>query len=174
MLVAAADSQGCVHAPGGLDIAALIDLKRAGRSVAEHPSGETGPPEAVIDVDCDIWIPAARPDVIRADNVGRLKARLVLEGANIPVTADAEAELHRRGVLVVPDFIANAGGVICGAVEYAGGSQTQAFQTIAEKVTANVRAVLERARAEGTPPRAAADALARERVVAASRLARWG
>ncbi|NIR59089.1 MAG: Glu/Leu/Phe/Val dehydrogenase, partial [Gammaproteobacteria bacterium] len=77
-----------------------------------------GSPDDVLEVDCDIWIPAARPDVLRADNVDRLQTRLVLQGANIPCTPEAEATLHERGVLVVPDFVANAGGVICAAVEY--------------------------------------------------------
>jgi glutamate dehydrogenase (NAD(P)+) len=58
----------------------------------------------------------------------------MVEGANIPITQDAEAELHRRHVLVIPDFIANAGGVICAAVEYRGGTQTMALATIEEKM----------------------------------------
>ena len=60
----------------------------------------------------------------------------MLEGANIPVTLEAEARLHERGVLCVPDFIANAGGVICAAVEYQGGGQRLAFDTIEEKLRA--------------------------------------
>ncbi|GAB4355785.1 MAG: Glu/Leu/Phe/Val dehydrogenase [Kiloniellaceae bacterium] len=173
VLVAAADSQATVSDPGGLDIAALIALKDAGSSLADHKDGQQGDRDAVIGVDCDIWIPAARPDVIRADNVGQLKAKLVVEGANIPVTAEAEAALQARGVLVIPDFIANAGGVICGAVEYAGGGQRQAFDTIEEQIRANTRAVLEASRAEKVPPREAANTLARRRVEAAMALRRW-
>jgi len=58
--------------------------------------------------------------VVREDNVGRLKTKLVLQGANIPFTPGAERALAAKGVLVIPDFIANAGGVICAAMEYAG------------------------------------------------------
>lgn len=72
---------------------------------------------AVIGIECDIWIPAARPDVVREDNIARLKTKLVLQGANIPFSAGAEQSPHDRGVLVVPDFIANAGGVICAAMD---------------------------------------------------------
>lgn len=173
ILVAAADSKATVADPAGLDIEALTALKEAGKSLADHKDGEALERDAVVGVDCDIWIPAARPDVIRADNVDQLKAKLVVEGANIPVTAEAEATLQARGVLVIPDFIANAGGVICGAVEYAGGGQRQAFDTIEEKVRDNTRAVLEASREKNVTPREAANDLARQRVEAAMTLRRW-
>ena len=79
------------------------------------------------------------------------------QGANIPCTPEAEEALHRRGVLVVPDFIANAGGVICASVEYHGGVRSQAFAVIEEKIRTNTRTVLERAAQTGTLPRAAAE-----------------
>jgi glutamate dehydrogenase/leucine dehydrogenase len=173
ILVAASDSRGTVADPAGLDVAALAALKDQGRSVIDGESGRKGGPDAVIDAECDIWIPAARPDVIRADNAQRLRARLVAEGANIPVTAEAEDALHARGVLVLPDFIANAGGVICAAVEYHGGSEAAALATIDEKIRRNVRHVLDEARRQGTAPRAAAVALAAGRVRAAMRVRRW-
>jgi glutamate dehydrogenase/leucine dehydrogenase len=95
-----------------------------------------------------------------------------LQGANIPATPEAEAMLHERGALSVPDFIANAGGVICAAVEYHGGTEAQAFAVIGDKIRANTRAVLERARAERLLPRAAAIDLARKRVTEAQRYRR--
>jgi len=174
VLVAASDSQGMVSDPAGLDLAALRAHKAAGGHVADFPGATAGDRDAIIDVDCDILIPAARPDVIDAGNAGRLKARLILQGANIPVTAEAEALLHARGVLSIPDFIANAGGVICAAVEYAGGSQSTALAAIEEKVAHNTWAVLDRAAANGTASREAALAMAVERVRAASALRRFG
>jgi glutamate dehydrogenase (NAD(P)+) len=173
VLVAAADSHGTAIDARGLDIERLSELKAQGKSVTDY-GGETGDADAVVGVACDIWIPAARPDVLRADNVDRLDAKLVLQGANIPATAEAEDSLHARGILCVPDFIANAGGLICAAVEYGGGTETAAFETIAEKVRANVHSVLERAREEGWAPRAAAVAIAEERVRAATALRRFG
>ena len=137
LLVAASDSRGAVIDPDGIDVEALIALKDEGGQIRDTPKGRKAERDAVIDVACEIWIPAARPDVIRADNVDRLRARLVLQGANIAVTAEAEARLHARGVLAVPDFIANAGGVICAAVEYRGGTEAAAFETIAEKIRSN-------------------------------------
>lgn len=174
VLVAASDSGGTLHDLQGLDVDALIALKAAGKSVCEHTRGRKLGPDAVIDIDCDIWIPAARPDVIHEDNVQRLRTKLVIQGANIPFTPGAEKHLHEKGVLCVPDFIANAGGVICAAMEYRGETQSAAFAAIAEKLRANTEEVLARAKREKILPRAAAVALAGERVRRAMALRRWG
>jgi glutamate dehydrogenase/leucine dehydrogenase len=169
ILVAAADRGGAVVNPRGLDVSELVACKAAGRSVVQCAGGAPLALEELVAVDCDVWIPAARPDVLHRDNATQLKARLVLQGANIPATPEAEAMLHARGVVSVPDFIANAGGVICAAVEYHGGTQAQAFAVIGEKIRDNTRAVLERARADRLLPRAAAVDLARARVAEAQR-----
>jgi glutamate dehydrogenase (NAD(P)+) len=164
VLVATCDTGGAVYNAAGLDIEALMALKAQGRSVAEFSGGKTIENDALLDIACDIWIPAARPDVIHDDNVGRLKTRLVIEGANIPITLDAEIKLHERGILCVPDFIANAGGVICAAMEYRGSNRTAVFQTIEEKLRRNTRMVLDRMKNESVLPRQAAVELATERV----------
>ena len=127
VLVAASDTSGTLADASGLDVGRLIALKQAGRSLRDHDKRAKLTPDAILDVDCDIWIPAARPDVLRGDNVSRLRTRLVPQGANIPCTPEAEQALHASGVLVIPDFIANAGGVICAAMEYRGGTQRAAF-----------------------------------------------
>jgi glutamate dehydrogenase (NAD(P)+) len=163
-LVAASDSKGTLADPKGLDVAALTRLKEQGRNVCDYPGGQKLDRDAVIGIECDIWIPAARPDVVREDNAGRLRARLVLEGANIPLTVAAEKMLAARGVTVVPDFIANAGGVICAAMEYAGASQDAAFAAIAERVRDNTEAVLSAANTRQLLPREAALELAERRV----------
>jgi glutamate dehydrogenase (NAD(P)+) len=172
-LVAASDSRGTIINDDELDVAALAALKAEGRPLKDYPHGRLATLDAIIDVPCDIWIPAARPDVITAIDVGRLKTRLVAEGANIPCTRDAEAALAARGVLVIPDFIANAGGVICAATEYQHGTQAQAFAAIDEKIWANTRAVLEQVKQSNVLPRDAAVALATNRVRDAMRLRRW-
>ena len=164
VLVAAADSGGAVVNPTGLDVPALLAFKAEHRSVREFPGGQPLPLEQLVAVDCDIWIPAARPDVLDAKNAARLRAKLVLQGANIPATPDAEAIFHAAGVLSVPDFIANAGGVICAAVEYHGVTQSQAFAVIEEKIRENTQAVLDSARRRNVLPRVAAIDLARARV----------
>jgi glutamate dehydrogenase (NAD(P)+) len=173
VLVAAADSRGTLVDPGGIDVDALIASKRAGHSVFDHTGGEKKSRDAIVDVECEIWIPAARPDVIRSDNVDRLQTKLIAQGANIPLTPDAEQILQERGVLSIPDFIANAGGVICAAVEYAGGTRRSAFETIEEKIRTNTRTVLAEAKSKSTLPREAATAMAERRVRTAMRFGRW-
>ncbi|MDH3665758.1 MAG: Glu/Leu/Phe/Val dehydrogenase [Paracoccaceae bacterium] len=173
-LVAASDSKGCISNSSGLDIAALAQIKSSGGSVVDLGKGDMSDRDAIIAADCDILIPAARPDAIREDNTGAIRARLILEGANIPATEAAERRLHGRGVTVIPDFIANAGGVICASIEYHGGSESQAFAAIEEKIARNTTEVLARTKSAGMTPRGAADALAQERVRTAQHLRRFG
>jgi glutamate dehydrogenase (NAD(P)+) len=164
VLVGVADIYGGLADPGGLDVAALMAIKGEGGKVQDLNSGEEIDREAVLDIECDIWIPAARPDVIRMENVDRLNTRIVAQGANIPASVEAEESLEKRGTIILPDFIANAGGVICGAVEYHGRSELQAMSSIADKVANNTRSMLERARADGISSRQAAMEMSVERV----------
>ncbi|HJZ43597.1 MAG TPA: Glu/Leu/Phe/Val dehydrogenase [Hyphomicrobiaceae bacterium] len=163
-LVAASDTKGAVCDPDGLDIDRLEALKAEGKSVADLKGAKRVRAGDMVGIACDIWIPAARPDVLRESNVEALQARLVLQGANIPATPGAERRMHERGILSIPDFIANAGGVIAASVEYHGGTERAAFDTIAEKVAANTRAVLGMSAARCMLPREAAVELARTRV----------
>jgi glutamate dehydrogenase (NAD(P)+) len=173
MLIAVSDSRGTVHSAAGLDVERLTTLKDAGKSVVDYDGGRRLERDAIVDIECDIWIPAARPDVILEDNVGRLKTRLVVQGANIPFTVGAEEALHERGVLVIPDFIANAGGVICAAMEYHGATRAAAFEAIEEKIRANTSAVLDAVQARRVPPRRAAMELAIAQVKQAMRFRRF-
>lgn len=173
VLIAATDSKGTLIDQQGLDIEKLVTLKAEGGCLHDFPGGSKGDLDAIIDVASDIWIPAARPDVIRADNVARLDAKLVVEGANIPITSDAEKTLHERGVLVIPDFIANAGGVIAAAVEYRGGTERMAFDMISERIGANTEAIIQDADERRITPREAADTMARRRVQRAMGYRRW-
>lgn len=171
--VAVADSQGAIYNADGLDVEALITHKEQGKSVTDFPDGEKLGGDGIIDVECDIWIPAARPDVINEDNVQRLRARLVVEGANIPITHGAEKSLQEKGILCVPDFIANAGGVICAAMEYHGASESAALASIEEKLRRNTIEVLQTAKDEQILPREASMAMARKRIERAMSFRRW-
>jgi glutamate dehydrogenase (NAD(P)+) len=173
VLVAVADSMGAIQDPGGLDVSALLELKQAGKSVVDYSEGQRIAGDALVGVGCDIWIPAARPDVIREDNVDRLQAKLVIQGANIPITREAECVLHERGVLCVPDFIANAGGVICATMEYQGATESAAMQSVQDKLRRNTRLVLEDSRRRGILPRRAAEELALARLHKAMGLRRF-
>ena len=96
--------------------------------------------------------------------VGRLRTKLVLQGANIPFTAGAEKTLHERGILVIPDFIANAGGVICAAMELRRRDRVAGFPVIAEKIRSDTEVVLNESKGKHVLPRQAAVDLAGARV----------
>jgi len=169
-VVAVADSGGATLAPDGLDVAALIAFKREGTrrpSVVEFPGGQPLSRDDVLWLSCDIVVPAAQANAVTADTVEWLQAGVVLQGANIPLTAAAEAELARRGVLCVPDVVANAGGVICAAVEYVGGDWAKAREAIETKIRANTLEMVDRMRVGDVSPRRAVEQMARERIDAA-------
>lgn len=161
------DSKGTVHNPEGLDIETLTARKDRGESIAES-AGESAVPS-----ECEILIPAARPDVISADNADQIRARVIVCGANIPVTPEAEARLHAKGILVIPDFIANAGGVICAALEYRGAPRSAVFDAIAEKIRANTEEVIRLSRDRSILPRAGAFEIALRRLRHAMALRRF-
>ncbi len=164
VLVGAADIDGAISNENGLNVSDLIALTGKGKSISDYPDGKKISNDALIDIDCDIWIPAARPDVINKENVHRLKAKLVSPGANIGVTLEAEKILHNKGVICLPDFIANAGGVICAAMEYAGSRESEVFNTIQEKVSHNTKTVMALSTEKAMLPRQAAEQIALERV----------
>jgi glutamate dehydrogenase/leucine dehydrogenase len=120
ILTIATDLDGTIFDPDGIDIPLLTRIMSEKGSLTSYPRGKLLPRDAFLDLECDIFVPAAQPDVIDESNADRLCCKLILQGANIPITAGAEKILHDRGILSVPDFVANAGGVICGSVEYRG------------------------------------------------------
>jgi glutamate dehydrogenase/leucine dehydrogenase len=164
ILVSATDMDGTIYNPQGIDIEELCQVMKSEGGVTAYKDAEKLDRDAFIDIECDIFVPAAQPDVITAENAHRLNCKLILQGANIPATKEAEQILHDRGILSVPDFVANAGGVICGSVEYHGGTKAQAFTEIKEKMKENTHAVLQKARDEKLTPRQAALILAKSRV----------
>ena len=166
-LVAASDTGGAIYNPDGIVASELSAHKATHGSVATYKKGKRIEPADLFTAPCDVLVPAARPDSIRADNAKAVEAKLILQGANIPATAEAERILHQRGITNVPDFIANAGGVICAAVEYHGGVESDAYRRIAEKIRRNTEEVLATSGRDGVLPREAALELARERVVEA-------
>ncbi|MBA7685757.1 NAD-specific glutamate dehydrogenase [subsurface metagenome] len=117
-------------------------------------------------VDCDILVPAAVSNVITAENADSIKAKLVVEAANIPTTAQAEEMLFKRGILVIPDILVNAGGVIGSYIEYLGKSADEAFAIIDSKIRKNTKQIIEASiKSETiTLPRTVAMEIAMERV----------
>jgi len=117
-IVAVQDHGGTIYRESGLDVPALLAHVAAHGSVAGFTPAEVIANDSFWDVDCDILIPAALEQQITAGNAGRIKAKLVIEGANGPTTPEADDILQERNVLVLPDVIANAGGVTVSYFEW--------------------------------------------------------
>ena len=166
-VVAVSDSKGAIYQSDGLDYEKLLKVKETTGAVKNYEGGRIIENEALFRLPVDILIPGARPDVISNKNVRDITATLVVEAANIPATMEAERILHDRRILVVPDFIANAGGLITGAVEYRGGTEKEVFKVIEDKIIRNTKLVLDMAKDQKIMPRDAAEKIARERVLKA-------
>ncbi|MBM3303972.1 MAG: Glu/Leu/Phe/Val dehydrogenase [Candidatus Aenigmarchaeota archaeon] len=163
-LVGVSDSKGLLHKKDGIDFAELEKVKAEKGSVTKYGSGEVLLGKDIISLPVDVLITAAIPDLIKKEDTGKVKAGIIVEGSNIPMSAETEELLHRKGVLVVPDFVANAGGVISSYVEYIGGTKEDMFRLVEKKVRENTKEVLERAKKHGMSPRQAAMKIAQERV----------
>ncbi|EQD63440.1 NAD-specific glutamate dehydrogenase [mine drainage metagenome] len=111
-VVAISDSKGATYNPDGLDLAKLQKAKDETGSVMNYEGGTKMTNEQLLESDVDILIPSAIENQIRADNADRIKAKLVLELANGPVTPEADQIMHEKGALDMPDFLVNSGGVI--------------------------------------------------------------
>lgn len=110
-LVAVSDTSGGIYNPKGMDPKAVVDYKLKTGSVAGFPGTEAITNDQLLELDVDVLYPAALENVLTAHNAGRVRARIVCELANGPTTPEADVILHEKGVHVIPDFLANAGGV---------------------------------------------------------------
>ena len=117
-VVAVSDVNGAIMAPGGLDISALRHHKTKTGSVVGFEGSKAISNAELLAIDCDILIPAALSNQIDGNNAGDVKARIVLELANAPLTAEADDILFNRDVMVIPDILANAGGVVVSYFEW--------------------------------------------------------
>ena len=164
-VVAVSDSKGGIYNKEGLNINNLIKIKKETGSVINYKNVKVINNEELFELDVDVLIPGARPDVINEKNVDKVKARIVAEAANIPVTDRGEQILHKRGILVLPDILCSAGGVISSYVEYTGGKEEGVFPLIREKISKNTELVLQKAGKERITPRQAALKIAKERLI---------
>ena len=142
----------------------LAKVKKEQRTVIKYPKAKTLPNHKIVSLDCDVLITAAIPDLISNKDVKGIKAKLIVEGSNIPMSLDTEQRLYKKGVLVVPDFVANAGGVISSYVEYINGSPAKMFKMVEKKILENTKAVLKESKRRKICPRTAAMNLAQKRV----------
>ncbi|MDX6678201.1 MAG: glutamate dehydrogenase [Solirubrobacteraceae bacterium] len=175
-IVAVSERAGGLVAPEGLDITAITAWMAEHGTLAGYPNAEHVGPADVLEVPCEVLMPAALERQITDENAGRLQCKLVIEAANGPTTPDAEAILRERGILVVPDVLANAGGVTVSYFEWVQDQQRYSWDEIdvQERLRRQLRAafarVVDAADRRGCDMRMAALSVAIERVAEAARL----
>lgn len=163
-IVAASDSKGAIYNPEGLKYAELLETKQTKGTVTAHEKGEKIDGKKIFELEVDVLIPAALPDVINKSNAENIKAKIIVEGANISIVPECVEELGKRGVLIIPDFVANAGGVISSYAEHMGYDEKKMFELVEEKITKSVKATLARSKETGEIPRRAAEEIVKERL----------
>jgi glutamate dehydrogenase (NAD(P)+) len=163
-LVAVSDSKGVVYNKGGIDFDKLAEVKKNDGTVTKYKPGEVKPGKDILKIKADILITAAIPDLVKSKDVKHMDFKIISQGSNIPMSHGTESLFHKKGVLVIPDFVANAGGVISSYVEYTGGGQDEMFKLVEEKLTENTKIVLDRSKKENKDPRTAALEIAKERI----------
>lgn len=176
-VVAITDAEGGVHSEAGLDIDDLASHVREHRTVAGYPKADALAGEDLWRVPCDFMVPAALGGVItKEDNASDLQCRMVVEAANAPTTPIADKILQERGIIVLPDFLANAGGVVVSYFEWTQNLQQmrweveQVHSRLEQKMVAAYREVYALAAEKNVPLRTAAYAIALGRVADAEEL----
>jgi glutamate dehydrogenase (NAD(P)+) len=169
-IVAVSDVKGGISQPEGINIAELDRWFGVANSVAGFPGAVPITNEQLLEIDCDYLVPAALGEVLTGDNAGLVKARAVIEAANHPSTPAADEVLARRGVVVLPDILVNAGGVTVSYFEWTQNIQQfrweleQVNEELESRMVAAFASLMARAARDGTRPRQAAFDIALERV----------
>ncbi|HEX6009604.1 MAG TPA: Glu/Leu/Phe/Val dehydrogenase [Actinomycetota bacterium] len=179
-IIGVSDSGGGIHNPEGLDPRAVLQHKRSTGSVVGFKNADIIDGEDVVGLDCEVLVPAAMEEHVREDNADSVRANLVLEVANYPITPKADVLLKERGVTVIPDILASAGGVVVSYLEWIQNLQRDAWsedrvnQRLSEITNAATDRVLARANERGITHRETGYEIAVERVAEAERLrGRW-
>jgi glutamate dehydrogenase (NAD(P)+) len=173
------DSRGGVLNRDGLDILKLKDHKKKTGSIRSSRAGEDITNKQLLELDADILIPAALENAITHDNMDRIKAKLIAEFGNGPITAEANDHLHARGIPIIPDFLCNAGGVIVSYFEMVQNLNMDHWDKetvdtrLKKTMTETYRAVYEMATKNNISLRRAAYSLAVDNVVEAMKVRGW-
>lgn len=176
IVIAVSTAQGAVIDANGIDVGALIELRKSHGDACVLMLGSQRPAADALTVECDVLIPAAREDVIDGALAHSISARLIVEGANLPTTAEAREILRERRVTVVPDFIANAGGIVAAAHSMDARHSPfvvdaeNVFAMISSKLRGNTALVIDESLKRGVTPHEAARSIAQERVHTAMEL----
>jgi glutamate dehydrogenase (NAD(P)+) len=142
-IVAVSDVKGGIYNPQGLNPVKLMSHKRQTKTVSDYKEGDYVTNEELLGLPCDILIPAAIEGVITEKNADKIRARLIVEAANGPITPEADAILRDRGIFIVPDILANAGGVVVSYFEWV--QDIQQFFWTEQEVNERLRQVIKRA-----------------------------
>jgi glutamate dehydrogenase (NAD(P)+) len=145
LLVGLSEYEGAIYSPEGLDLDSVVEHRRRTGRILDYPEAiNLGSSLEVLELDCDILVPAALENQITVHNASRVKARLIAEAANGPVTADATDFLVKRGVLIIPDVYLNAGGVTVSYFEWLKNLSHVRFGRLSKRFdqTANARLLL--------------------------------
>lgn len=164
-VVAISTIRGAIYDESGLDVGELVKLyHRAGSQVVNlFPTGEKVERSRLPEMDVDIFSPCAQPYSITSDNAGRVTARIVCPGANVPITAEAEPILLQRGILSIPDFVANCGGVLGISMKRSGLKEDYITRFLTQKIGEQVTKIIQAAEKENIIPRVYAERIAEER-----------
>jgi len=165
-IVALADKSGAVYAPRGLKREAIGKVLRGEKLLAESAAGRVITAERFWKLPVDILIPASVTDVINESNKNFINVKIIVEAGNIPMQEAIEDELFRRGIIIVPDFVANAGGVISSYAEYRGYNPKIMFKIVERKIAEATRLVVAESITFNTNPRLVAVKIAKERIEA--------
>jgi glutamate dehydrogenase (NAD(P)+) len=175
-MVAVSDLSGSIRNDAGIDANALCDHLAETGSITDFPQAERIDPEDLVAVPCDVFIPAALGGMIREDNADRMECRVVVEGANSPTTPAADRILREKGTYVIPDVMANAGGVVVSYFEWVQNLQHFRWEErdvndkLGTIMRRTYREVASRAKEEGLDLRESAYLVGIERVVEAAKL----
>ncbi len=175
-VIAVSDVKGGIHSAEGLDLDAVKDHYQANGELHDYSRADNVSNEELLTLDCDILIPAAIQGVINCGNASQLSTRMIIEAANAPVTPAADLELMERGITIVPDILANAGGVCVSYLEWVQSIQEFRWELahvnneLEKKMTSATEAVFERSKRDGSSLRDAAYDIAVERVARAAEL----
>lgn len=164
-VVAIADKFSAIYEKDGFNHQKITQIINDRQQISEYTNGTRISEEKFWALPVDILIPASVTDVINDSNKQRIKAKIIVEAGNIPMQESIEEELHQKGIMIVPDFVANAGGVISSYAEYRGYNPKRMFETVERKITQLTQAILRKSLKSGVSPRLVALALAQKRVL---------
>jgi glutamate dehydrogenase (NAD(P)+) len=165
-IVALADKGGAIYNKNGFNQKKLEKIKKSQeKSVKEYPEGEKLAHHEIFNLPVDILVLASVTDVVNQKNKNKIKAKIIVEGANIPMKEEIENELFQKGILIVPDFLANAGGVISSYSEWRGYNPKKMLNIVEKKIKTKVFEVLKKALKENKNPREIALKIAKEKIL---------